>query len=387
MQNNEEPTVTLESNAFGNLAIPVLGNPQMSDVAFCVGQSKETVLAHSLILSLQSEYFKAFLYGPWSGTVSLLNGTSLKCISLPADDSEAFRLTVAFMYGQSITFPAQKIFSIAEIAQKYQIGTLESECQRALMRLLEMDNVCSMLTFAKDYSMSELEEEAIEFICRYGDEILSNRRYLSDLDSDSLSLILERDELAIESEMKVFESVIMWGQTRQLNASLDTTMASPDRNQQRIRIDNADSLLPIVQNVFPLVRFDQISQQQMEDFIIPLNFVPIQFLNTSEGRESQPRAYTKMEEGSDTNKCQDCGTILTPHSQHDFCQDKFFHPGWFCNFRSQWNCCGAPSSSSQGCTGRFHAWTPVNNNPTESASVGGRPTHYDFNFNDFGRTV
>lgn len=82
------------------------------------------------------------------------------------------------MYGEEITMPVQDLFEMTLSSRKYQINALESECVRCLVRLLDVENACSMLSFALSSSLSQLEEEAIEFICRNGDDVLLNTRLI-----------------------------------------------------------------------------------------------------------------------------------------------------------------------------------------------------------------
>ncbi|PRP74406.1 hypothetical protein PROFUN_10304 [Planoprotostelium fungivorum] len=369
---NEDDTITLEPIASSKLALPALNNVQMSDVIFHVGVNKVAVYAHSIILSLQSEYFKALLYGPWSSAVSKNQQGNARCISLPEDDPEVFRRVVGFMYGEEVTMPTHYLFEVALSSKKYQISALETECERCLIRLMDIENACSMLNFALRCSMSQLEEESIEFICRNGDDILPYPRHLSCLDKEGMSLILERDELCIESEVKLFTVVVRWAQTK-VGETIDPVCHT---NSTVLKIDNPRTLYPLVSIMFGLIRFEQMTKKEMMEEIAPLGLVPSSLLEAAVQRQHREdvkiyeRCYTKMnEEMSRAEKCSHCDTLFTSRSEHDFCDGSFFHPGYYCVFRNRWNCCDTTSQNGQGCTGRFHQWTPLNNCPTESTSL------------------
>jgi len=384
---NEDDNITLEPiPTLSKLALPALNNVQMSDVIFHVGPNKVPVYAHSIILSLQSEYFKALLYGPWASAISKRGD---HYIPLPEDSPEIFKRMVGFMYGEEITMPAQELFDVTLASRKYQIQALESECVRHLVRLLDTENACSLLSFAVRCNLSQLEEEAIELICRNGDEVLLNTRHLSCLDEESLSLILERDEICIDNELKLFESLIKWAHTRQEdNNNMHIDLTDPHIGHKMMLAEDPADIYKLISNMLNLIRFEQMTKKEMQEVIEPLKVVPMILLQTAVQRQSQEditpyaRCYTKMDQDvGQANKCCRCNTPFSARSEHDFCANTFFHPGYYCIFRKKWNCCETSSAEGSGCTGRFHTWTPAENVTTESQSFAGRPAvnnHIDF---------
>jgi len=258
---NEDDTITLEPiPTLSKLALPALNNVQMSDVIFHVGPNKVPVYAHSIILSLQSEYFKALLYGPWASAISKRGD---HYIPLPEDDPEIFKRLVGFMYGEEITMPAQELFDVTLASRKYQIQALESECVRHLVRLLDTENACSLLSFAVRCNLSQLEEEAIELICRNGDEVLLNTRHLSCLDEECLSLILERDEICIDNELKLFEALIKWAHTRQEDNNTEMDISDTHIGHKKMLVEDPAVIYQSISNMLNLIRFEQITKKRV----------------------------------------------------------------------------------------------------------------------------
>jgi len=294
---------------------------------------------------------------------------------MPEDDAQLFRCFIDFIYGKDTTIPTSGLYDMTVMSRKYQICSLESECVRHLIRLLDIENATGILNFATRYNLNQLEEEAIEFICRNGDEILPNARHISLLDEESLCLLLERSELCIESEMRLFECLIVWGESKSNqtdNKQHNTT------THERIRVSCPMVLYSTIASLLNLIKFEQMTRKEIVEIIEPLNLVPIPMLQKALHRQSsqdvkkEARCYTKMEDDcGQAHKCSTCGIGFSIRSEHDFCADSFFHPGYFCHFRGQWNCCGTGHVLGQGCTGSFHNWT-MNKDSMESASVGAR---------------
>lgn len=167
---------------------------------------------------------------------------------------------------------------------------------------------------------------------------------------------------------------------------------------QHIRVGDPSTIYNSISSMLGLIRFEQMTKKEMVEEVEPLKVVPTVILQQAVERQTREdvkqfaRCYTRMDEETakvlfppnftlfyfsliyiQANKCSECNTLFSARSEHDFCANTFFHPGYYCIFRKRWNCCDVTQAEGVGCTGRFHAWTPAENVTTESASLGAIP--------------
>ncbi|XP_041378646.1 BTB/POZ domain-containing protein 2-like [Gigantopelta aegis] len=172
------------------------------DVTFSVGQTRKSVKAHKLILSLRSCVFDAMLQGPMANQDN---------IAIPDVEAEIFEEFLNYLYTDDVMISGDNVIGLLYVSKKYDVSTLEQLCLTYLSSSMTSDNACSVMEQAHLYDEIQLMEKAYSYILSNGDAALKSAGVTS-LCHGCLVKIVKADKLKVD-EKSVFEAAVVWSES------------------------------------------------------------------------------------------------------------------------------------------------------------------------------
>ncbi|XP_042198971.1 BTB/POZ domain-containing protein 1 isoform X1 [Callorhinchus milii] len=130
-------------------------------------------------------------------------------------------------------------------AKKYAVPALETHCVEFLTKHLRADNAFMLLTQARLFDEPQLASLCLDTIDKSTVDAISAEGF-TDVDLDTLCVVLERDTLSIR-EIRLFTGVVRWAEAECQRRQLPGTSA----NKQKV-LDKAVSLIR-----FPLMTIEE----------------------------------------------------------------------------------------------------------------------------------
>lgn len=182
----------------------MFNNEILCDVHFIVGRDiqQQRIPAHKFVLSVGSAVFDAM----FNGTLA----TKADEIELPDVEPAAFLALLKFLYSDEVQIGPETVMTTLYTAKKYAVPALERHCVDFLKRNLGSDNAFMLLTQARLFDEPQLTALCLEMIDKNTAEALAADGF-TDIDLDTLSVVLERDTLRIR-EAKLFQHVVRWSE-------------------------------------------------------------------------------------------------------------------------------------------------------------------------------
>lgn len=112
-------------------------------------------------------------------------------------------------YGETIPLSWDRVFEIACTALQFQFQQALALCLRFLRENMEVSWCLDVASFAEAYGLSELQEEADDFILRNFWEVSETAKF-QDLPAEKLLQIIRHDGLCVPTELAVFRAVSSW---------------------------------------------------------------------------------------------------------------------------------------------------------------------------------
>lgn len=165
---------------------------------------KTTLLSpvHRVILAASSNYFRGmFTCG--------MRETHQSCIALPSLPAPELEALVCFSYSGTLLLNWDSVFEITCTALQLQFQLALLLCLNFMQEKIEVSSCLDVASFAEAYEMSELLEEANDFVRRNFREVSTTTKF-QDLPAEKLLDFLLCDGLCVPSELAVFRAVISW---------------------------------------------------------------------------------------------------------------------------------------------------------------------------------
>ncbi|KAJ4459998.1 putative kelch repeat and BTB domain-containing protein 5/10 [Paratrimastix pyriformis] len=171
-----------------------------SDVIFVLAEGQK-ITAHRAIVSAWS--------APLRMMVQQKTDRGPKEILLPQTRNPvAFSAFLHFLYTGSIEIQSVEEGADAlEMAERFQTPSLTLVVEALLHDMIAVDTCTHICRVALKYSLQNLRKAAIDYAAAHFAQVAPTPGFL-ELDSSSLTAILEQDDLDVDSEEKVFEAVM-----------------------------------------------------------------------------------------------------------------------------------------------------------------------------------
>ncbi|XP_025197945.1 serine-enriched protein isoform X1 [Melanaphis sacchari] len=278
--------------------------PELCDVTFLVGETREPVCAVKAVLAARSRVFHKMLYQPPSPqrkkevlpkeTTKLRRPTFLKRSSEPllnvknantqtqsnqhqtvvVDEFEpdVFRQLIEYIHTGCVTLQPRTLLGVLNAADYYGLEDLRKACTGFVQCCINVDTVCALLSSAERYIQykctKSLVQKVLEFVDEHGNEVL-NLGSFALLPLHVVRLILSRDELKAD-EFTKFQAALMW------------TMKYGDTNP------NVDWKEVFVENFMSSIQYHKIPANVLMNEVEPLKLVPYEVIMTSLAYQADP---------------------------------------------------------------------------------------------------
>ncbi len=168
----------------------MFNNDVMADVHFVVGKAPnvQRIPAHKFVLSIGSAVFDAMFNGGMA--------TKSEEVEIPDVEASAFLALLKFLYSDEVQIDPETVMTTLYTAKKYAVPALERACVDFLKRNLSSDNAFMLLTQARLFDEPQLAALCLETIDKNTSEALGAEGF-TDIDLDTLCVVLERDTLGI----------------------------------------------------------------------------------------------------------------------------------------------------------------------------------------------
>uniref|UniRef100_A0A096LRQ1 Si:ch211-63p21.8 n=1 Tax=Poecilia formosa TaxID=48698 RepID=A0A096LRQ1_POEFO len=157
---------------------------------------------HRIILAASSDYFRGmFTCG--------MRESHQACIALPFVPACELEALIGWSYSGTLHLSWDCVFEITCTALQLQFQPASLLCLKFMREEMEINSCLDVESFAEAYGLSELLEEAKDFILRNFREVSATAKF-QDLPAQKLLDLLRCDGLCVPSELTVFRAVISW---------------------------------------------------------------------------------------------------------------------------------------------------------------------------------
>lgn len=233
------------------------------DVKICVQDQK--FYCHRSVLAAMSPYFKAMF------TTNLLESKT-DSVLLHEVDKSSVTLIIEYAYTGCIHITRSNAQNLLVAASIFQIIPIVEACARFMETQLDVSNCIGIHYFASVHNCVELKNKAQEHIEKNFVQVSHGEEFLA-LDFPKAAEILSSNELNVEKEELVFDSLMRWIQ-----------------HNESDRTKHMASLLPLVR--FGLLSSRFIQEQVLSNKLIGSNYCCHQLLQDLEEFEAHPDEYT-----------------------------------------------------------------------------------------------
>ncbi|XP_013774684.1 serine-enriched protein-like [Limulus polyphemus] len=219
--------------------------PELCDVTFLVGETREPVCAVKAVLAARSKVFHKMLYGqrqqqpvrePSPKKRDSIKDTKLRLflkrssepnITVQAPppvasghqtliveefEPDVFRQLIEYIHTGCVMLQARTLLGLMNAADYYGLEELRRACMGFVQSCINVDTVCALLASAEKYIQykctKSLVQRVLEFVDNHGNEVLSLGSFAL-LPLHVVRLILSREELRAD-EMTKFQAAMHW---------------------------------------------------------------------------------------------------------------------------------------------------------------------------------
>ncbi|XP_043258981.1 probable serine/threonine-protein kinase mps1 isoform X1 [Colletes gigas] len=285
--------------------------PELCDVTFLVGDTREPVCAVKAVLAARSRVFHRMLYQapspqrkkeppPRENKIRLflkrssepllnLQNTAqqrsgftqqLAPIQEPNQhpiliveefEPDVFRQLIEYIHTGCVTLQPRTLLGVMNAADYYGLDELRKACSGFVQCCITVDTVCALLASAERYIQykctKSLVQRVLEFVDDHGNEVL-NLGSFTLLPQHVVRLILVRDELRAD-EFTKFQAALMWSK-KYCDSNQDT------------------SLKDVIGNFLEYIQFHRIPTNMLMKEVHPLDLVPSEIIMNALAYQADP---------------------------------------------------------------------------------------------------
>ena len=192
---NEDHKTTLLSNMKS-----LHDSRQLIDVTICIQDNEFP--CHRNVLAATSPYFRAMF-------TSDLNESKQDRISILEVDARSVEQVIEYAYTGCIEINKENAQNLLAVASLFQIPPIHSACAKFMESQLDVSNCIGIHYFAQIHGCDELSIKAKEHMEKNFTGVSMCEEFLS-LPMEKLCEILSSNELNVEKEEFVFETLMRW---------------------------------------------------------------------------------------------------------------------------------------------------------------------------------
>ncbi|XP_021924425.1 serine-enriched protein isoform X3 [Zootermopsis nevadensis] len=272
--------------------------PELCDVTFLVGDTREPVCAVKAVLAARSRVFHKMLYQAPSpqrkkepppkenklrlflkrSSEPLLNlqnaaqqGGQHSTLMVEEFEPDVFRQLIEYIHTGTVTLQPRTLLGVMNAADYYGLDELRRACAGFVQCCINVDTVCALLASAERYIQykctKSLVQKVLEFVDEHGNEVL-NLGSFTLLPQHVVRLILARDELRAD-EFTKFQAALMWGKKY-----CDSNPNTP--------------LKDVIGNFLEYIQFHKIPANVLMREVHPLGLVPYSIIMNALAYQADP---------------------------------------------------------------------------------------------------
>nr|XP_057924828.1 kelch-like protein 33 [Doryrhamphus excisus] len=157
---------------------------------------------HRVILATSSDYFRGMF-------TSGMKESRQNHVVLTLEEAPEFGALIGSCYHGYLPLSWDCVFETACTALRFQFQSAIFLCLRFMRQEMGADSCLDVASFAEAYEMSELQEEANDYVLRNFLEVSTNVKFM-DLQAEKLLDLICSDGLCVPSELVVFRAVVSW---------------------------------------------------------------------------------------------------------------------------------------------------------------------------------
>ncbi|XP_058836263.1 BTB/POZ domain-containing protein 6-A-like isoform X3 [Topomyia yanbarensis] len=179
----------------------LINNRFQSDVTFLVGEKRQPIFAHKLLLIIASEYFNAMFNGNFKESSS----DEIEVRDIEAD---IFLEILRFIYCGKVRLTIENVLEIYVHAQKYMLNELRRRTVRFLENHIDADNALKIFAQNRLYEFSFINEKCLALITKNPLIYLHHEDFYV-LDRKSLEIIFASKKINC-SDDQLFQALRDW---------------------------------------------------------------------------------------------------------------------------------------------------------------------------------
>uniref|UniRef100_A0A336MNK9 CSON003486 protein n=1 Tax=Culicoides sonorensis TaxID=179676 RepID=A0A336MNK9_CULSO len=272
--------------------------PELCDVTFLVGETREPVCAVKAVLAARSRVFQKMLYQTPSpqqrkkepaprenklrlflkrSSEPLLNlqnaaqqGQQHQTLIIEEFEPDVFRQLIEYIHTGCVTLQPRTLLGVMNAADYYGLEELRRSCAGFVQCCINVDTVCALLASAERYIQYKctktLVQKVLEFVDEHGNEVL-NLGSFTLLPQHVVRLILVREELRAD-EFTKFQAALMWS--------------------KKYCDSNPTPLKEVIGNFLEYIQFHKIPANVLMREVHPLGIVPYSIIMNALAYQADP---------------------------------------------------------------------------------------------------
>ncbi len=138
-----------------------------------------------------------------------LTESSQREVRIVGVESESMHLVLDYAYTSRVTLTESNVQALFTATSIFQIPALQDQCAQFMISRLDPQNCIGVFMFADAYGHQELRERSQDYIRKKFLCVMGEQEFLH-LTKEQLVSILNSDDLNVEKEEHVYESIVHW---------------------------------------------------------------------------------------------------------------------------------------------------------------------------------
>ncbi|XP_053576665.1 kelch repeat and BTB domain-containing protein 8 [Bombina bombina] len=174
---------------------------KLTDIIVEVDHGKK-FSCHKNVLAAISPYFRSMF-------TSGLTESTQEVVKLVGIEAESMQLVLNYAYTSRVQLTEANVQALFTASSIFQIPSLQDQCAQYMISRLDPQNCIGVFIFADHYGHSELKDRSQDYIRKKFLYVAKEQEFLH-LRKDQLISILNSDDLDVDKEEHVYDSIIYW---------------------------------------------------------------------------------------------------------------------------------------------------------------------------------